>query len=339
MRTVTEVSRPCVPRPSRPWGCRAGTALRLAGKMPVPRHRTVFVHVLRRCAPLLCALAATVAAGCAGPTGPYDKAQATLIQSRQRLVAGDRDLSAARYDTAAGHYAKAARDLGAAVGDLEAAEQQVDAQIRRADAERLGGEADDAPAPPDDRTVAIGARDVGTDPFYVETLRGYRAALSRAVAMRAVALARTGEAHYRGAAQRVIDGDQRYQAEQFAAARKKYTEAHEEFRAAMRAFGAASDFVRVQILTGDRLAEVAPADTWDLLAPLQKLADHRRAQTDAYLVAVAQRTAQAGEIVAAYSRRDPGNLPDIDVRPLAAMPEVIRYGVLHPPIPSAGPAK
>jgi len=285
-------------------------------------------------------LIATVAAlgalaGCAGPTGPYDKAQATLISTRQRLVAGDRDLAAARYDHAASHYAKAARDLGGAVRDLEAAEQQVDTRIRRNGQQRL---ASDTPGtPPTEPAVTIGARDVGTDQFYAETLRGYRRALARAVAMRAVALARTGEAHYRGAAQRVIGGDQFYQAEQFAAAQKAYGKAHRGFRAALKTFGAASEFVRAQMLRGDRLAETADPDTWSLMAPLRRLADRRRIQSDAYLAASADRTAQAGDIVAAYRRRDPGNLPDITVRALAALPEVVRYGVAHPELPSAVP--
>ena len=284
---------------------------------------------------LLAAALAAAAVGCTHPTAAYDNGRTILERSRQRIMDGDQALVAARYDRAAGQYDKAARDLAKAVAYLEQAEQQVEDQIRSKD--QASHAADPQQTPAQNETVVIGSRDVAVDRFYVETLRGYREALALAVVMRALALQRLGEAHYRAAARDLMDGDLAYPARQFAAAETLYDGANDAFRNALATFGQTADFVAQRTLHNDRLAEAAPNGTWPLMGHLGTLAEYRRVQTDAYLAAGIKRHAQAHRVAEAYRDRDPGNVPDVEVRPLEALPALVRHGVIPPPIPSTAP--
>lgn len=281
----------------------------------------------------LLAVLAAAPSGCVRPMEPYEKGLSILQESRAKLIDGDRALINTRYDRAAKLYGKAAGDLAKAVDCLGEAEGQVDTRIRVLDAEshEVGSET----TPAERRTVDIGGRDVNVGRYYAETLRGYREALALAVVMRSLALARSGEAHYRGAAERVLRADQYYDARQFAAAEKAYGDAGKGFRSARTAFGEAATFIARQMIGGDRLARAAPPGTWPLVDRVRQIADLRGSQSDAYLAVAVRRTSQATQVCQAYRMRDPGNVPDVEVRPLAPLPDLLRQGVRHPTIPSA----
>lgn len=282
-----------------------------------------------RVAAIAMALAAGLA-GCTAATAPYDKADRILRSSRETLASGDRALVAGQYERAQDRYRRAARHLADAVGTLSEAEQDVQQRVREQQltvtTNRPAGEASGAAADPASAPV---------DPFYTQTLEGYRRALARAVAMRSLALAREGEAYYRRGAARLLTADANYGARQFAAALEKYRTAREQFEQAVATFGEARTFVLGQMVDAGRLARAADPAVWRVMRPLADLVERRRAQADAYLAAATQRIELSRQIVAAYEVRRPGNLPDVRVRALPLLPELLRAGVQHPPLPPA----
>jgi hypothetical protein len=265
-------------------------------------------------------------AGCARPTAPYDKGRALLIEGREQLVEGDRALARAQFDDAGDLYHDAARDLDRAVDHLETAERKVDLRVHALHREQMADEVRQGSASAD-------TQDTSGNRFYNESLRGYREALALAVVMRAVALEREAEAIYRGAAYDVLAGDQLYPGQQFAAALEHYESADRGFRQAEAAFVETADFLGRRSLEADRLAEAAPPGTWPLMKTLWQLVGHRRGQTSAYRAATMKRSMQAGRVVQAYRKVDPGNIPNVTMTPLEALPETVRTGVVPPPIP------
>lgn len=275
---------------------------------------------------LIVAVVCAAASGCVRPTAPYDKGRALLIESREQLVAGDQALARAEFDDAGDLYHGAARNLDRAVDHLETAERKVDLRVHALRREQVAGKVRQGPIPADTRATA-GNR------FYDENLRGYREALALAVVLRAVALEREAEAIYRGAAHDVLTGDQLYPGQQFAAALTRYESADRGFRRAESALAETADFIGRRSLEADRLAEAAPPRTWPLMKTLWQLVSHRQGQTSAYRAATMKRSMQAGRVVEAYRKVDPGNIPNVTLAPLEALPETIRTGVVPPPIP------
>jgi len=281
----------------------------------------------------LCLLVFCGAVGCAQPTTSYNEGRARLISSHDKLLAGDRALASQQFDRASRLYSDANRELYQAIHHFADAERNIVADIRLVDDQH--SRLNQRPTPAQDRPVRIGARTVGVDRYYIDSLRAYREALALAVVMRSIALTRDGEAHYRSAAQQIIFGDQFYQGSQFAAAETSYRYSKTEFRRAATKLDEASGFIRTQTAEGQRLVAAAAEGVWENMPLLAAVARRRTAQTDAYLAATVGRLTLARRIVAAYKNTKPGNIPDIRIAPLEPLPQVVRSGVNHPRIPSA----
>ncbi len=277
----------------------------------------------------LCALAP----GCRHPLDTYNQGRSRLISGRAQLVGGDRALVAQDFDRAAEAYAAARSTLTAAVGDLSAAETSIEREIRHQDLQ--GTQLGPRPIPADDRSVLIGARTVQVDRYYVDSLYAYRQSLALAVALRGLALTREGESAYRAAAYQLRLADELYRSRQFNAAQQSYDYCGKTFRLASERFAEAERFVAGWIADGERLRQAAAPGVWDTTGAVRAFAERRLKQADAYLAATTARTSLAGRIVTAYQGRPPGDLPEVRIEPLPNLPEVIRWVVEPPPIPSA----
>jgi hypothetical protein len=281
-------------------------------------------------------LAAVVAAGCTHPLKPYDQGRAMLERGQAILSDGDNALNGGKPVQAAEFYGKADDELQSAVTHFEFAERQIEDSIRSEEDERVAAGA--ASPPSDNFVVTVGSRNIRVARFHADTLRAYRESLALSVILRAMTLARSAEARYRQAAQIEITADQFYRARQFYAAEQAYLEAEKDFRAAGNSFASTTNFIDHQMLAGGRLAEVAPRDSWKIMKELLVLLDHRRNQTESYLEVVRDRAAKADRVVQAYRERKPGNIPETQPEPLPPLPDILRYGVHHPPLPSIAPS-
>jgi len=264
----------------------------------------------------------TAALGCNGPTAVYDRNRSLILGSQSRLIEGDRALSVGRAGRAADCYAQASGDLGTAIAELEEADREVSQKIRELDA---------AGAP---RTGGVG----GTR-FYSDILDGYREAQALAIVLKALAFERQGEAAYRLGAQRLLDGDQAYGANQFATAKQKFSDAEQYFDRAVASFTATLDFLQAKDDAIQRLARSASLETWGVLQPLRQNVSQRLIQAGDYRKAAAQRHLQAAHIVSIYRRENTGNLPPVEIVPLIPLPDSVRTGAIPPPVPSATLAK
>jgi hypothetical protein len=264
----------------------------------------------------------TAALGCNGPTAVYDRNRSLILGSQGRLIDGDKALSVGRAGRAADYYAQAASDLGTAIAELEEADREVSQKIRDLDA---------AGAP---QTGGVG----GTK-FYTDILAGYREAQALAIVLKALASERQGEAAYRLGAQCLIDGDQAYAANQFATAKKEFSDSEQYFARAVASFTGTLDFLQARNDAIQRLARSASLETWGVLAPLRQNVSQRLIQAGDYRKAAAQRHLQAAHIVSIYRRENTGNLPPVEIVPLIPLPDSVRTGAIPPPVPSATLAK
>ena len=282
----------------------------------------------------LVGLLAAAASGCGQPKSAYEECHATLTRSRDVLIEGDRALSMGGAERAAGLYVQAGNDLKAALEKVEQAEADSQEKIRALDEEKT--RTGSSPVVAQERTVTIGARSVPMDRYYAENLAAYRELWGAVVQMRSVALSRAAEAQYRIGAQAVLDGDQFYRARQFNTAEKRYGLAERSFRPALDLLGQTTEFLETKAATSSRLA-ASPPEVWESIEQVRQVAAERRNQADAYLRATLQRLSQTVRIVDAYRFRQPGNIPTIEIQPLAPLPEIVRTGVVQPPIPSTEP--
>jgi hypothetical protein len=237
------------------------------------------------------------------------------------------------YDRATDGYARARATLTGAVNDLASAESSIETEVRSQD--RQGNRLSPRPIPADDRSVLIGSRTVQVDRYYVDSLHAYRQSLVLAVTLRALALTREGESLYRAAAYQLHLADDLYRAQQFNAAQQSYTYCGRAFRQAGERFSEAGRYLASWTADGERLQQAAAPGVWETVEILRTLADRRLKQADAYQAASTGRATLAARIVGAYQSRRPGDLPTVDIEPLPDLPDVVRYVVEPPPIPSA----
>jgi len=263
--------------------------------------------------------------GCKNPTA-YEKGQQSLAASRELLLEGDRALAAGGSQRAAENYSKATESLAGAISPVEDEVRDLEERIR----------AGTRPAAAGSSRTPMGSQDAAAARYYAESLVAHRKLWGLMVAMRGLALSRTAEAHYRAAALAVLDGDQFYRARQFNQAARCYGEADQSLRKALDLYAQTADFLNVKTPAGSPVALRDPP-TGDLIQEVRQVVAQRRGQADAYLSATVKRANQTAPIVEAYRDRAAGNVPTVQIPPLAPLPDLVRHGARQPPVPSHAP--